>query len=52
LLYLAGAERAVSRRLPVRPESYPHEACHAFFANLLPEAGFRDGLCRRLGLPV
>jgi serine/threonine-protein kinase HipA len=52
LRYLAGAEHAVSRRLPVRPDSYPHEACHAFFANLLPEAGFRDGLCRRLALPV
>ena len=52
LQYLAGAERAVSRRLPVRSESYAHEACHSFFANLLPEAGFRDGLCRRLALPV
>jgi serine/threonine-protein kinase HipA len=52
LRYVAGAEHAVARRLPVRPESYPHDACHAFFANLLPEAGFRDGLCRRLGMPV
>ncbi len=52
LRYVEGAERAVSRRLPVRPESYAHEACHPFFANLLPEAGFRDGLCRRLALPV
>jgi serine/threonine-protein kinase HipA len=52
LRYVAGAERSVSRRLPVRPESYAHETCHAFFANLLPEAGFRDGLCRRLALPV
>ena len=52
LRYREGAEHAVSRRLPVRPEGYAHEACHPFFANLLPEAGFRDGLCRRLALPV
>ncbi len=49
--YCSGAEQAVSRRLAPRAEPYADEACRPFFANLLPEAGFRDGLCRRLGLP-
>ena len=52
LRYREAAERAIACRLPVRADSYPHEACQPFFANLLPEAGFRDGLCRRLGWPV
>jgi serine/threonine-protein kinase HipA len=40
----------VSQRLPMRDEPYPDEACRSFFINLLPEAGFRDAMCRRLGL--
>jgi serine/threonine-protein kinase HipA len=50
LNYAPSAGHAASQRLPVRDEPYPDEACRSFFINLLPEAGFRDAMCRRLGL--
>jgi serine/threonine-protein kinase HipA len=52
LRYAEGARAGVSQRLAVRAEPYEHDACHAYFSNLLPEAGFRDLLCRRLSLPT
>jgi serine/threonine-protein kinase HipA len=39
---------ALSVRLPPRAEPYDDEACHWFFANLLPEGSWRDSLCRQL----
>jgi serine/threonine-protein kinase HipA len=51
LRYLDGARGAISFRLPLRAEAHQHEACQPFFANLLPEARFRDELCRRLAVP-
>jgi serine/threonine-protein kinase HipA len=50
LRYAPGAAQGVSQRLPARDEPFPDEACRSFFTNLLPEAGFRDALCRCLGL--
>jgi serine/threonine-protein kinase HipA len=39
----------ISLSLPLRDEPYG-DAGHAFFANLLPEAGARDAVCRKLGI--
>ena len=45
LSYAEGAGHAVAQRLALRQQPYEGAACQSFFANLLPEAGFRDGLC-------
>lgn len=50
LRYAERAATAVSLRLPLCGQPYLDDACRPFFANLLPEAAFREGLCRRLAL--
>lgn len=40
----------VSLSLPLRAEAYVDGAAHTFFANLLPEGGVRQAVCRRLGI--
>ena len=40
----------VSLSLPLRNAPYVGGAAHAFFANLLPEGGVREAVCRRLGI--
>ncbi|CAN5889815.1 type II toxin-antitoxin system HipA family toxin [soil metagenome] len=43
---------AVSASLPLRAEPYLDGAAHTFFANLLPEGGAREAVCRRLGISL
>lgn len=50
LAYVSTTVPAVSARLPVREESYDHDACRGFFTNLLPEGEWRRALCRQLGI--
>jgi serine/threonine-protein kinase HipA len=40
----------VSLSLPLRAGPHVGGAAHAFFANLLPEGGVRQAVCRRLGI--
>ena len=39
----------VSKSIPLTADTYT-DAAHAFFTNLLPEAGLRDFVCRKLGI--
>jgi serine/threonine-protein kinase HipA len=41
---------ALSLSLPLKHEPYPDDAARPFFSNLLPEAGVRQALARRLGI--
>jgi serine/threonine-protein kinase HipA len=52
LRYRSADAPPISRRLPARDAPYGDEECRAFVANLLPEGGWREVLCRRLALPV
>ena len=40
----------LSASLPYTSDLQTAPAAHRFFANLLPEAGVRDAVCRRLGI--
>ncbi len=40
----------LSQNLPLEQEAFPHRACLAFFANLLPEEGSRDRVAEILGI--
>lgn len=40
----------VSITLPLSPDEIIGRSAHAFFANLLPEGGVRQAVCRRLGI--
>lgn len=40
----------VSITLPLEPDEEVSGRAHAFFANLLPEGGVRQAVCRRLGI--
>jgi len=40
----------ISLSLPLRAEEYIGGSGHTFFANLLPEGGARQAVCRRLGI--
>jgi serine/threonine-protein kinase HipA len=44
--------RVLSLSLPLRPEPFSDDEARPFFANLLPEAGLREAVARRLGLSV
>ena len=41
----------VSKSIPLTAETYTGVA-HSFFTNLLPEAGLRDFVCRKLGISI
>src|SRR6185312_8919551 len=42
----------ISLSLPLTPALHVDGAGHAFFANLLPEGGAREAVCRRLGISI
>jgi serine/threonine-protein kinase HipA len=46
---VANGSPALSIRLPVRPERYPHDDADAYFANLLPEDEYRRLIARAVG---
>lgn len=47
-----GQAQQLSLSLPVRAEPFSDEAARCFFSNLLPEAGLREAVARRLGISV
>jgi len=52
-VWLSAVDRfAISVSLPLQPDPHATESSHSFFANLLPEAGARESIARRLGLSV
>lgn len=44
--------RPLSLALPLREPPFPDELARPFFSNLLPEAGLREAVARRLGISV
>jgi serine/threonine-protein kinase HipA len=50
LCYEASDGPALSVRLPPREAPYDDAECRSFFTNLLPEGGWRQALCRQLGV--
>lgn len=50
--WLESSKIPLSLSLPLRPELYPDDESHPFFANLLPEEKIRAVVARNLGISV